>query len=601
MSEFAEVSTAVRVGLSVANLMPIVTDEELGLSVAQLNHLLSFARSSSVHTRPTQTSEKANKKLAERVTSFNTVHMNTFLRCYMFGGAPISSSAVAEVMYMCICNDAEWVNKCQQLSLKALGSALDDRQNGRHSTPAADEPVGMAQLRASLPVLTSPQIPQFTSSCTHFKFIVDTSSAGCDDGKDRFFSAQVKIKNESKSPFSITVGQRVTLSDTQDRESVDFQILLDKQVVKKGESAVLLLSLIAKSYAVFNTIQEVVILHIEEGIKVVVTFVVVNPSVPFFGCGFPSCIPQKVVDTPLAQSYEAPLFLQMVKHLFITKGGFGHKDVSHLLQGIAHLYGAHNREVLREATRLKERLEEECTQSDLLSSFWTAGAFHGSTSSSSGKDSAGSGGSGASSGVGGSPSMSSVTVSKAIPCSLSQPSGFSPGGIAPTSAPSSSSFQYFPNASTQYPSCLLSASPSILFALVLLWFSEFPVPIVEHSILTCDPQTYLETMQPNLQGLVLWIVDFCLGFLVRRQENGTNVRSLALSFASMICPSAHLNPRRSHFPLGDTASEVLPAPPGSSDGGGEMERIVMLRMHVVTALVHWISTFEHIFAKHASR
>lgn len=551
------------------------------MTVGQLSQLLSFARSSSVHTRPTQTSDKANKKLAERLTAFNTVHLNVFLRCYVFGCAAISSAAMAELLYLCVCNEPEWVNKVQQQALKLLLAALEERQSSRStshlaSSSSSDEPQGLAELRAALPVLASPHVAQVSCSTTHFKFIVDTL---CDahDGKDRFFSAQVKIKNESKHPFSIAVGQRVTLADTQDRESVDFQILLDKQLVKKGESAILLLSMITKSYAAFNTIQEVIVLHIDEGVKVVVTFVVVNPCVPFFGCGFPSCIAQKVVDSPLGLSYDAPLFLQVLKHLFVVKGGYAMKEVAHLLQGIAHLHGAHNREVLREAIRLKEQLEEECTQNTLLHGFWSSAAGGGAGG---GSASSGTGYSGTNSPplVPGRSSEPSVTGAvRPVPSSLSQPYGYSPGAVAPSSAPSSSSLHHLPNSQTVYPTCLVHASPSLLFALALLWFAEFPVTVVEASILTCDPQTYLETMQPTLQGLVLWIVDISLGLLVRRSENGTNMRSLALTFASMLCPLAR-------------SGVANPA---------ELERGVMVRMHVVTALVQWMTTFDHIVSKHA--
>lgn len=572
MAEFYDLPAPVASCANILNLLP-TTDDELGVSASALNSILTAASSSNYHTKPPQADEKLRKKTVERLQqTTHSSHLNPFLRLYM-QTSPEANSVDPEAMRSCLAvcsnNDPEWVHSCQCGALKLLQAELEARSSSG-STPhvKGEEPVMLAQLRGSLPPL-APSVPRVTlSTVCHFKFVVDTALG---DTKDRYFSSQVKIKCDSKGPVGVKVLQRLSLVDgVESHEVADFQCLLDKQTLKKGDSCVIMLSLIAKPYAVFNSIQEMVVLGFDDVVRVVITFLVVNPSTSLFGTGPPCCLTQTVQQSPLGL-YAAPLFLQILKHQFIRQQGNACKDVVHLLYGYSHMYAAKNRDTLRQAQRLQSQLEDDLNIGELLHQF-------GSTQPGA--------------------AASSTASYRPVPASTAQPLGYAPGAAVPTSGASQSSLTTFPNVATQLPDALHATTAPVVFTVMLIWLSQLPMPIFDASLMQCDPVTFFETLQPSQQGVVLWVVDLCCGMLQHAAETEVSLRSLALTFAAVLASES-----------GDDHSaleEVL-----ISDAEGETlmrerlddawRRRVQLKMHAATAFVHWLSLYEPVYTKAAKK
>ena len=489
----------------------------------------------------------------------------------------------------------------------------------------------------------------------------------------------------------------------------DSQILLERAYLKKGESSRLLMSFTAKASATFGTYTKLLVLMVHESVKVVVSFVVVNPMQPLFAVPFPSCVPQPVVESPIG-SYEAPVILQVIKHHFQIMGGFGWREVAGLLSthsvsphsrvgAVVHHGGGggsssngtnsyasrvvgdshHNSSVssiseppttsssnaqnsmggmgfaearrhpalsninsavLAEAVALRNRLCEEWPCGALLPRLWQHG-MNGSilTAATFGVPSP-------ATGVAPAPiSPSAVHFNSAtssalkprvtVPTSSSSPIGYAAGAVRPGGGASGGASAYnttkhnrtlsssanhhqqqgsggllasspplggaeradsslltptggasggasggnsspadIPPATQPQvliSQCLrleplLSAQPQTLFALVLLWFAEYPSPLLDRSLTMCDPCVFLHTMQPHQQHLIAWLIDFCCSFLVHSGGgsgsggtsatsgggpdaagggtsggggsvsggNGMTVRNLALTFAPLI-------------------------------------------------------------------
>jgi hypothetical protein len=437
--------------------------------------------------------------------------------------------------------------------------------------------------------LSSKSIPSFSFTNTHFRFVLAhlTAGSGVEDS-DKYLCAQVKIKNEGKTQFFIGVSQRKTLVDgSLVQGSVDFQVFADRGVVKRGESCTIHLSMIAKPTAVFSAIQEFLTVSIDEGIKIMITFVVINPFVPFFGTGFPCCIVQQVIESPVGL-YEAPLILQMLKHQFIRQEGYSSPEVVRLISAQSHLHALSNRDVLENALCIRNDLEEETNAAELLRDFWSGvDAQKGKANAPLSPKEA----------LGGYSVSGSSGSFRGVPPSCAQPAGYLPGAVVPT-APTSTSVTTFPNVHSAAPNALLKASPATLFALVTLFFAELPFSVVDLSLIGCEPIKYLETLQPCVQGLIMWVVDLCCGFLKHADETEITVRELALSWAAIFLSNggerlftAEEQPAE---PINLSASAV------GLSRSGRMTRVsaqqtpqsVTLYLHTVTSIVHWIALYE---------
>lgn len=619
MSEFEHVTPAVTTVLGVSHGPRLRTEAEVGLSVNELASLLNFVSGSNAHTHP----PPKNKKV-EPIVTFSSAHMNVFLRVYLAGQARLTEGALRALAQFCRCNDAAWVYRCQQLSLQTMTNDLDARAFKKDAWVASalpttpDDPVMLPQLRANLPWLRNNlEVPHVSFTTPHFRHIVGAagqSAAPVESGspeKDRFYSSHVKIKNDGKKPVEVRIYERLTFVDgvlvehahypshaaataataptatTLDTspttvsppptpsfgsgsrssrpDDVDFQVLLDKNSIKRGETATVLLSLIARTTAVFNDVLEVVILSVDDGVKIVVTFAIVNPFLPLFGSPFPNCIAQTVLGSPIGQ-YQAPAVLQMLKHKFILNKGLAFAELhSALFCGHSASSPNVNRAALSAALAIRERLDDEADTFAAIASTAELGGRKTATAAET------------SSAGGGEEAVLTPPVfddRHGVAPSPSLPPGFAPGALAPTAKASA--------AAGPFPRCLDAADPLTLFSLMLLWLAEFPMAIFDESIAKAEPFAYVASLDPCLQGVVWWIVDLCCALLVHSDANGVSLRALANCFAAVLVGDNV---------VGDTSDAVATA----------MTRAVHMRLHVTTTLVKIISRYRDRYEKKASK
>lgn len=565
MAEFGDVPPSVLGISNVVNVFP-AHEDEVGVSAQVLNELLSAARSSNMHTKPPPAADKAKKKLLDRLQApLHPSHYNTFLALQLFpnGAKYVEEQVLRSCLDTCVCNDPDWVYTCQLGALKLLYHELD---TVGARTPKSDDPVLLAQVRSTLFQGTAGagEHPRITPTPCHFRFVVDTTM---EESKDRYFSSQVKFKNDGKAPAAVAIVRRLTLVDgVQQSDVTDFQCMLDKDNIKKGETSILMLSLIAKPFAVFHTIQELLLISFNDTLPIVCTFLVVNPCTPPFGTGLPAALCLPVTASPLGP-YHAPLVLQILKHQFVRQQGYVCKEVVHVLCGPSHMYTAQNRDVMRQVDRILCQIDESMDIGDLLGTF--------GRSQHDGKNNH---------------SCSHLV----LPSSAAQPPGYQPGNTVPSG--SQASLSTFPNVQTAIPEPLVGASPAVVFSLMLSWLSAFPCSAVDASILQCDPITYLESVQPWQQGIIRWVIDLCCGLLLHKDESEIGLRDLALTFGSILVLHE----------LRDGGEEG-----GVSEADMETERILkrdeawrkatILRHHAVTAMVHWLTLYEPVYAKGASK
>jgi hypothetical protein len=567
MAEFGDVPPTVLGMANVVNSFP-TTEEELGISALGLNDLLSAARSSNIHTKPPPAAEKIKKKLLERLqVSLHPSHLNTFLALQLYPNCArdIDERVLRGCLDMCVNNDPEWVHSCQLGALRMFYHELDAPSP---RTPKPDDPVLLAQVRSTIQTCgTTTEIPRIAPSQCHFRFVVDTTM---EESKDRYFSAQVKFKCESKGPTSVSIARRLSFVDgVAQCESTDFQCMIDRESVKKGDTTILMLSLIAKPFAVFHTIQEMLIVAFDS-LPIVCTFLVINPCSPAFGTGVPAALCLPVTASPIG-AYHAPLALQILKHQFVRQQGFLCKDVSHVLCGPSHMYTAQNRDVMRQANKILCQLDDAMDIGEALCSFWTSQG-------------------------GGQKGGSHLS----LPPSAAQPPGYQPAGNVPSG--SQASLSTFPNVQTAVAEPLVAASPAVLFSLMLSWISMFPCSVVDASICQCDPIMYLESLQPWQQGIIRWVLDLCCGLLVHQVENEICLRDLALTFGSLfvhheLSKEGGLTSHRLEDDIEDAEMEV----DRMSRRDDRWKRCTSLRHYAVTAVVHWLTLYEGLYTKAASK
>ena len=564
--------------LALYNVIPPtrIAPTALGLTALELSEIIAHARTQNQHTKIAAKPQKL-----EKAGTFNSVHMNPFLRCY-YEGSRVSSSTMQEITRMCINNEPEWVYRCQMLSLKALLNELEGK--GAKLPQAIDEPVGMEALRRSLPKVKA-HVPHFHVSCTHFKFAADAGGQ-CAGGatptradKDRYFSANVRIKNDGKHPLSVRVVQRQSsanggspidtalVGDSSAAASAspkpctvqpdtDFQFFLDKQIVQKGEVATILLSLIARPTAMFSCLHEIVVLAVDDEVKLVISFVVLNLSGPLFGVSLPCVLSSRVFDSPLGP-FTAPIVLQLIKNAFVQAGGPADKDVLRICDTAVYL--DRNRGAVAAAVRAKTILDEDCDMASLITTAATP--------------------------------PDTPTNSKAAAQTTTV---LSPLELRCDPTPASASATHEKRIHLALPRCLTEISPSTLFVLALLWIEEFPSLTVDSSIITCNPFVYLSMLMPPIRGVFHWMIDFCCTILAANKGSGVastlSIRPLAVAFASAMMHQSSFCAR-----VANAVGELPSIPSTPSLEGRAVSRTIAndvnLTLHLTSAIVAWLTAY----------
>ena len=587
----------------------------IGMTPAELNDLLTDARNPNIHTRPPP---KRPKKI-EQVSPYNNAHMNAFLRCYLRSGPedPIPNYVLYPLLDFCASGDCELVSTIQIQSQKAFireleGKPFNTAASG--ATKSDDPPVTISHIKRSLPAeIRKCATPQMSCSPLHFKFIVDTNGSGV-----KYFSAQVAIKNEGSSSLAVKLLQRISIVDGQARTppatgpggapqpdtsapvgqtaGTDFQVFVDKTTVPRKGTSTVLLSLIAQPDAEFGYVHEAVVILVNNVVPLIITFVVVNPSLPLFGTPFPAALTMPVTHSPLGM-YHAPVALELLHMLFATQGGMSSKSVLHVLDST--MFAATNKASLLEALDVRSALDE-LGLLDIVSS----GPLHRSSGA-----------------------RGQSTDPTEDRCDSPNRPALPPNTTVATLLPNSREVTF------DVPVQVATLNPPATLQLILLWLAEFPTPLVDRSILACDPFVFLETVSPPVQGTLLWCIDFCCTLLLNQRRisshqrttsasleeelakeaatpatttgGGANVstltavggsgsisvRVLAVTFAAVICQSYRPDMSVGNSSLTAADQTVTSGPPE-----GQTVELIAVQQHLTTAFVHWMCRFIHYYA-----
>lgn len=312
-------------------------------------------------------------------------HCDVFLRLQLCG-AQIPHAVIRDLTRFAVMNDCDAVFAAHMRALQLLFAEMEGGHTSKHSSRTAsktDEPSLLPQVRRSIPPFPSAaDVPRFFISQCHFKFVLEDSnglrpeaevdpgaatkifegsrsSHGSDDAvtdKPRYFSAQVRIKNESKPHLAVAITQRKsdTVGDA-DEHDIDFQVLMDKSVIKKGEVATLLLSIILKPGAYFSTIRETVIVTVDDLVKVPITFALINPHGSVFGSGFPMLVTSRLV-CPLGTVNAPKILLLLRSFISHCTGNYAKPVYLGVLESIARTTDP--TALLREVISLRSALED---------------------------------------------------------------------------------------------------------------------------------------------------------------------------------------------------------------------------------------------------
>ena len=248
-------------------------------------------------------------------------------------GSPLllEPSVLAQLAEFAAQNDPAWVTLCQQAALKGCLWHLDAAAQAGKEVPAAPSHVraldalpAMAQLKRHPPRLPhGARAPKLSTSQLHFLHTIsakDDAAAGGDDA-DEYFSAQVKITNDGRQPFSVKMVQLQQFGvDEGSTAAVDFHANADRSVAQKGEAVTILLSLIVRPEAVFSAMTHLIVLVVDDAVRIFVSMTVVNPYGPVFAVPVPQAC-TTVVTTPLG-TYRVPAALATFRGVFAARNGF---------------------------------------------------------------------------------------------------------------------------------------------------------------------------------------------------------------------------------------------------------------------------------------
>lgn len=464
------------------------------------------------------------KYAGEVLHRLKTVHpsdLGCFLYGYMYPHGTIPENTLRELLICCCCSDVEETLGRQRAALEILGRVATARSRNQVLKIKPDEPSSLVSLRGLLPAMEA--IPKCSLKASHFFFVGRTDipeneaifSLLSSVANERFI-----LKNKGWKSFQLVMGQVYTLVDKEKRDDIPSAIALQEACeVKAGEKIELELSHLKEILPKkFSSFQQLTVLSIGEVFRFFVSITVVSLPQKHFPTSFPECIPVPVRVSPLGP-YAAPIFLQWMKHLLVAQQGFRSPSISYLLLGKSVNFKVHNTAVMEVVAHLRRTVvEDQEPLIEQLESFWTQLKIK-----SKGKKSA-------------------CTVK---PCT---PPPSRCGGIfwfVPLSEEESSYYMnpglssvdnnYFPNSCTVTPPTLQNAPPGVVFGLILEWLAEAALPIFDSSCINCEPMHYLESLPLHHRGIVLFIVDLCCGLLANKAQNGASERTLALTFAALLC------------------------------------------------------------------
>ncbi|CAD2217430.1 hypothetical protein, conserved [Angomonas deanei] len=564
MDDFNKLPTPV----SVCTNVSVFKRAPLNIPPAELAEAFLNARRSNIHTQPVVSTAKEAKKILTRLDSFHSSQLNRFLYGYMYPNETIPESVLNEIRNFCVNVDCEWVSKCQNVAANVLLNELQARSNNVIPRSNPDDPIALPQLRRTLPVLK--HVPKITTNVTHFKYVVGMFSPD-PEVNAQICSSKVKVQNNGSQTVQLEVTQTQTVIDGVTVDNRYLQTTLQKQELKRGESLEVTFSLKEAPRRGFSDFQQLVVLSVDNLIRIFVTICVVSPRQKIFGQGFPSCLPLRVDNSPLGV-YSAPLVLQLLRHQLIRQQGLSSRAVGHLFSDQSVNYKPHNQEVLRDALRVKEIVEEQMNLLEVLDSFWAS-----------------------------QPEVKKNPYARyRQPISSSHPAGYIPGTDLPTSGSTSGMVNYFPNFTTKVPDVLSRAPPAVIVSLILIWIAEMDIMLFDSSFANCEPIMYLETMPPHLKGIVMWVLDFCCDLLVNHSVNGVTSRGLAVTFTSLLMRS--LNPNEKAQDEIATTSEAFSEPQKTAmaSDGVSFDSYVSFRQNAVTAFMTWITVYYSRYSKNVS-
>ncbi|KAH9599437.1 hypothetical protein LSM04_001269 [Trypanosoma melophagium] len=553
----------VNVGVATHVMTPSLVGH-LSITSEALSSIFSSSQGSNVHTQPPPSTSKEIKKVMEKFHDFNTIHLNIFLRAYMFGRAPVSEDVLSNIRSLVLNSSVEWAFQCQSAALRMFLAELEAHDTGVIPKKKHDYLSVLPQLREALPEHQG-KPPSISVTCCHFRFVGDVDPRNGEEN-ERNFSANVSIRNDGISRCIIKVSEVYTV--------VDGEVVLGDYLgcmgradrnIRQGEVATFHFALRSLPKSQLSTFEQVIVLSVDAYVKVFVTFTILSPRQRSFGVGFPKCLALTVRGSPFG-TYGSPLMLQILKHQFIRLQGLANKDIGHLLIGRSSSFATHNREIMREATRIKEILEEDMDFAEVLESYRST-----------------------------LPKKSLENFE--LPDSFAQPAGYLPGGILPTAVAAVSSMSCFPNATTRLPNALTNTKPDVLMGLIMIFLAELDVTIFDASLLLCEPMTYLERLLPYPRGVVLWILDLCSGLLLHRSTNGVSLRHLSLTFAALLM--------RKKLQFDGVSTDSVFIDPLVDDAKKEPQdnsllADVALQQSAVTTFVHWITVFSKCYGKCSS-
>lgn len=581
--------------LSVANLTPSVrASTNVGVFTASINDERAKKSHTEVRCTPVElikvlqkdplssypTVAAPSKRYAEdaikRVLSFHSSHLNTFLNAYMYPKARIPEDVLDEVRLFCGNGDCEWVHRCQRLAIKVLEKAAYAKKQQVIPKVKLDDPTSLPSLRGVLPVMDV--IPEVSVKLCHFFFagLCPTMEANWEGGGSRAYEEEreegetgcslaekmlagmtaekVVIKNNGWKPFKIRICQTQTIVDDRKEKEEKLSVFpLDGLVeIKAGESIELFpsnLSSVLPSTS-FSSFQQIIVLSVEEVFRIfiTITFISLRPPQPL-ALSFPSCLPIPV-NHSLIGSYSAPLFLQWLTYLFFAREGHTDPSISHLLLGKSVNFQVHNEGIMQVVAQLCRTILMDLPILDTLKNYWSSlKKAH---------------------------KKRSTIAYHQLPPSLSSASSLfcSHNNFWwPRLEDEPNPALFYPNQDTLFPEALQTASPAVIFGLILQWLSENTINVFDSACINCDPISYLQALQPRHRGILMFVIDLCCSLLAYRKANGVTPRTLALSFASVLCKPSQ------------SASHA------NSDGTSTFETYVATQQSAVSALLCWTEVF----------
>ncbi|CCW64305.1 unnamed protein product [Phytomonas sp. EM1] len=531
------------------------------LNYSDVAKCFMYARRSSIHTQPLPSSSKEIKKALHMLSDTHCYEMDTFFSGYMYPYEDIPDSVLDAIRIQCTNLDCKRAFRYQMQAFDVLCNEVRAKSSVTTSSAKLGNTSSLLKLRQILPAIK--YVPKVSIKHCHFRFI---GTLSLDPSfNQRVFAASISFRNNGQRPLILKVTQIQIIIDGVKTESKSFQGSGDSYELIQGESIDLDLSIKEVTQPNFTEFQQILVISINEVLKVFVTFLVLSPKQRLFHQRFPACMVLNVVNSPLG-TYTAPLMLQIFKHVFIWQKGLSSAAVIRLMMDKSANYRTQNREIMREVLRIKELLQEQLDLSKVLDNFWNS--FED---------------------IEGFP----IGRRYKLPPSSAQPHGYSPAADSPAFRVSIGYDCLFPNRQTWLPDCLTHASPEVSMGLILLWLADMDAVIFEASFGIEDPIAYLVNMPAHLRGIILWILDLCCALIHNSVKNGATGRGLALTFTNILM-------RRKAEAFGDaglgTPNGDLPNSINSFFGSSFLSEVEK-RQTAVTVFLHWLKIYAYRYEK----